>query len=691
MTSKRGENKLCDNEKFMSWWQEIHEGIIDGEVKTFMNCELNLKIDVNNVSIGSRKDIIYYCDFCEELHKTTVRKAVDNKTVCEEERKGVPRNSSEREIKKFFSEFRQTSELNKMKVDAWIYPPNNFKIEEKDDNEEIIDENDDNEEKDDNEEIHMPPVNKRHNEVKTPELVSFSTNKKYWFKCFNEDCGHVFDIPINDITRDDGKAYWCRFCNFKKLCDDPKCERCFNHSLASLDRVVKAWINNNPDKPDNPAVNCRIDDKTKKQTILTPRKVAIKANFPVTLRCDNCFHIFDKLASDLHKGSWCGYCHGSLKLCDTKDNCWICTKRSFSTFTDKDKVNAYVLGPKNYNILPTQIYLNSHELFWFKCYNVNCGKEFQMTPNKIVQLNSWCPCCDGNSFCDDNNCIPCYYKSFASFIEQNEDGTWNNDKVGSWCIIENGDITPRKIFKCSGDKYNFVCYKCCHIFDKIISNITVHKEWCPYCCIPVNRLCDEKSCKMCFNNSFASSEKSIYFSQNNSVTPRSISRGSNIKINMNCDKCQREFTSRPHNISRGTWCPFCTNKTEDKLLYFLDLKYDNVKFQVKFDWCINFDTNKNRIYDFVINDKIILELDGQQHFEQVSNWKSPIEQNKIDRFKIDCALDNNYSIIHIYQPDVWNNKNDWDNKLISTIEELLISDICKLKLIGIDEKHFLDV
>lgn len=53
-------------------------------------------------------------------------------------------------------------------------------------------------------------------------------------------------------------------------------------------------------------------------------------------------------------------------------------------------------------------------------------------------------------------------------------------------------------------------------------------------------------------------------------------------------------------------------------------------------------------YDFVIH-KIIIELDGLQHFQQVGNWKSPTENLIRDKYKEDCANNNGYSIIRILQ------------------------------------------
>ena len=60
--------------------------------------------------------------------------------------------------------------------------------------------------------------------------------------------------------------------------------------------------------------------------------------------------------------------------------------------------------------------------------------------------------------------------------------------------------------------------------------------------------------------------------------------------------------------------------------------------------------------------KLIIEIDGRQHFEQVSNWNSPDDTFEHDAYKMEQALNNGYSIIRIFQEDVWNDKNNWQNK-----------------------------
>jgi very-short-patch-repair endonuclease len=121
-------------------------------------------------------------------------------------------------------------------------------------------------------------------------------------------------------------------------------------------------------------------------------------------------------------------------------------------------------------------------------------------------------------------------------------------------------------------------------------------------------------------------------------------------------------------VTKGVWCPYCVNKTEKILHKKLKAHYPQLKSQYKVDWCKNI---KHLPFDFVIEDrKIIIELDGKQHFEQISNWKPPEETRKNDLYKMKCANENEVSVIRILQNDVYKNKYNWLNELIYNIEKI---------------------
>ncbi len=135
-------------------------------------------------------------------------------------------------------------------------------------------------------------------------------------------------------------------------------------------------------------------------------------------------------------------------------------------------------------------------------------------------------------------------------------------------------------------------------------------------------------------------------------------------------KKHTSFFQTPSVHLLGSGCSLCMNKSESKVFDELIKKY-NIHKQFKADWCINETTNKYLRFDFVIEEyKIIIEIDGDQHFRQVRNWLPPEEVHKRDLYKMKCANENGYSVIRIYQMDIFLNKYDWVSELVNSIETI---------------------
>ena len=126
--------------------------------------------------------------------------------------------------------------------------------------------------------------------------------------------------------------------------------------------------------------------------------------------------------------------------------------------------------------------------------------------------------CNSKRLCDEG-CLTCFEKSFAS-----------HDKSKYWSDDKNGDVKPRQVFKKTQKKYWFNCDTCNHDFEKRIDHVTSN-SWCPYCSNPPKKLCDDEGCQTCFEKSFASHEKSKYWSddKNGDVKPRQVFKSSNEK------------------------------------------------------------------------------------------------------------------------------------------------------------------
>lgn len=345
------------------------------------------------------------------------------------------------------------------------------------------------------------------------------------------------------------------------------------------------------------------------------------------------------------------------KLCDDED-CENCFNKSFASH----KKSLY-WSDKN-NILPRQIFKGTRNVYYFNCNK--CNHLLSLIIANVVSLNNWCKYCSNQALCEDVNCNECFNKSFAS-----------HEKSIFWS--EKNNVVSRSVFKNTTKKYLFDCVNCNHELVMSLSNIT-KGAWCKYC--NTNRICYEPECNICFNKTIASHEKICFLSKNNKKNPRHITKNSNDKLLFECNTCNNEFEISAYHLTENKWCGLCKKKTEKKLLEKLKIDFKDIEYQFYTEWCINDETNHKLPYDFVLhNKKIIIELDGLQHFKQVSNWKTPEEQFKRDTFKMKCANNNKYSVIRIFQEDVFYDKYNWYDELKNNIEYL--SNLKKVKNIYI--------
>lgn len=304
-------------------------------------------------------------------------------------------------------------------------------------------------------------------------------------------------------------------------------------------------------------------------------------------------------------------------------------------------------------VKPNEVTLNSHKKFWFDC---ECGHTFESNLLNINKGNNWCPYCYNRKLC--GKCNVCYNKSFAS-----------HEKAIFWSA--KNELNPKQVFKgADRKKFKFNCDKCTHELEMIIKQITCQGHWCSYC--SHQKLCENKDCEMCFNNSFASVERSKKLNDK-TINPRMLFKSTNKKFEFDCNVCNKIFSCQLSDVTKGVWCSFCVNKTEQILFEKLSFIYSSIKRQYKVDWCKN---KKHLPFDFVIEErKIIIELDGKQHFEQIGKWLSPEETRKNDLYKTKCANEKGFSIIRILQKDVYKDKYNWLNELCENIEKITIDNV----------------
>ena len=374
-----------------------------------------------------------------------------------------------------------------------------------------------------------------------------------------------------------------------------------------------------------------------------PWEISKNANQKYLFDCNTCDHEFPGIINHIvNNNVWCPYCSvPTKKLCNDL-NCKHCFNRSFASHPKS------VFWSNKNVIEPRFIIKNSKIHYIFRCDL--CPHDFKASLTNVCN-NRWCSYCNGDKLCDNIDCQWCIDRS-ATTLPKSSDF----------------DVNTRQIRKYSNKIHAFTCKYCGHSYDKIISI-----DGCKYC--SHKELCDDDQCEFCLNNSFASKEESKYWSDKNQYGPSRTIANSKDTIWLKCNVCHQDY---PRAAYSKSGCPCQKNKTEKKLYDKLLIHYPELKLGFRASWCKNNDTNQVLPFDFILsNDKVIIELDGRQHFEQVMEWASPDDQMKRDIYKMQRANANGFSIIRIIQEDVYHDRNDWLTKLIDSITSIQSRDeIC---------------
>lgn len=413
----------------------------------------------------------------------------------------------------------------------------------------------------------------------------------------------------------------------RKLCGNIECEICTSKSFASIlpDHII--WSNDNEWKP----------------------HLLLKSSHRnVKLICNKCKHSFDNVIFRLSKSMcMCPFCSKPTRQLCSDEECALCWDNSFAS-----NLKSQFWSKKNV-VKPRDVILNSHQTVWFTCDK--CKHDFTMLACMAVQSENWCSYCASSILCTDEECVLCWDRSFAA-----------HPRSIDWS--KNNNIKPRDVFMTTGVKYLFTCDKCNHEYPVSPSKIVFMNCQCSFC--GNRRLCTDIDCKICKDKSFSDHPYAKFWSPKNELKPRDVFRGSTKKYWFNCTKCGNEYETSPGAIViKGTGCPYCVNKTEGKMLAKLQEFGFSVQAHKWFDWCRGVATNRPLPFDFVLEDiKCIIEVDGPQHFVQISNWKAPEMQQYVDHYKMDAAIMHGYSVIRIIQDDVFRDLYDW--------WELLKSHLC---------------
>jgi hypothetical protein len=364
------------------------------------------------------------------------------------------------------------------------------------------------------------------------------------------------------------------------------------------------------------------------------------------------------------KGTWCKKCSGKAKL--TLEECQESAKK------------------KGGRCLST-VYKNLREPMEWECKN---GHRWP-TAFGVIKSGSWCEVCirpgvlDTIETCREfavtkrGKCLSEAYKDKETDMEwECEHGhrwpaRWGSIKRGTWCrlcampgygyTLETVQVYAEgKGGKCLSTEYisvsetmEFEC-QAGHRFKNCYQNMRNRGDWCRVCAgyqILDLKFCQEIAIERkgkCLSTEYKNKEEYMDW------------------------ECEHGHTwpARFGKIYHGgRWCPTCVNKTEAKVYDFLKDKYDDLGRQFKPEWLLNTETGCYFSFDFVLEKlRVVIEVDGRQHFEDVKFFKNDAEKNvKRDVEKMVKAVENNYRVIRLHQEDVWEDKSNWREWLLEKI------------------------
>lgn len=374
----------------------------------------------------------------------------------------------------------------------------------------------------------------------------------------------------------------------------------------------------------------------------------------------------------------CEYGGNCRKLCNRR-KCMVCKGKSFETH-ERSKFWDY---SKNFEahgrLIPRNVFKGTAKPYWFFCQI--CGHQYEQIIRNITFGGNGCMFCTSQKLCSKSDCNFCLGNSFSSRYESK---FWDYDKNN----LLKGGKTPRDVFIGTKDKYWFLCHDCGHSYKQSINKKTSSNHGCPFC--KYQDLCDNPKCEFCKKKSFASNKNSSNwdYNSNKGTTPRDFCLNSDHKASFHCIICKKSFSRSIKKITtRGCKCRDCKYNTESLLKDFLLEVFPDIEREKSFIWCRSF-RDKPYYFDFYEESlKIIVELDGDQHFKQVWNWQNPEERRLVDVYKMKLAVDNGITVIRILQEDVYNNRIDWKTILLNAIKEYSRSQIIYLTNTDIYKDH----
>lgn len=275
------------------------------------------------------------------------------------------------------------------------------------------------------------------------------------------------------------------------------------------------------------------------------------------------------------------------------------------------KKEVYNLYKNEYSVIGEYISTNAY----IKMRHNICGYEWNIRPNYFINAKNKCPRCQGKI---KNKTTEDFKLDVLNTIGDDYVvlGEYKNNKTP----IKMKHLICKKEYKSRPD------------------NILNKSTKCPYC-FGSNKLT---------TNEFKEIVKKLSRDEYNVLGEY---KNTHSKIEMYHKKCENNFKMRPNDFQQGQRCPICATKRgksniekeiKDRLLQLnLDIKQEK-----KFNDCLNHKGN-NFSFDFFINNKILLEYDGEYHYYPIISDQQLKTQKQSDKEKNQYCKENKIPLLRI--------------------------------------------
>ena len=283
---------------------------------------------------------------------------------------------------------------------------------------------------------------------------------------------------------------------------------------------------------------------------------------------------------------------------------------------------------------------------------------------KNVSKGSWCYMCSSSwKHCGKNGCAFCFKRSFASYTGVTATGKKKVD-----CIVNKVDLML-PLF--SNKKVDFKCDVCLHIFSKKLNHVS-NGQWCGMCSNTWKH-CGNDGCTFCYKRSLASytgvtatGKKKV-----DCIVDKAdllLPLCSRKKVDFVCDVCDYIFSISLYNVTYGSWCGKCQNKTELKVYNFLKELKVRVITQYTPGGIKKMRKNYGKFYkmDFYLPDlKLVFEIDGRQHNSHTHAFRSTTLHYRmiLDQWKEYLVRKEGLVVVRFDQDAIWRDIYDWKKEM----------------------------